>query len=989
MCSDARQRNDDSDPRFRIFYELMQRKVRDILLVSTLYDACIMEEDGRLVERIINEYRGLNLSQPPRINWASTAEEALELLDKKKIDLVITMLRLADMDAYALAERIREKVPDLPILLLSHTVPDPHCVPETVPRVIDRTFVWTGNADLLLALIKSTEDRWNVVPDTQSAGVRVILFVEDSPLYRSTLLPVLYKEVVSQIQAVMEEGLNEEHKLLTMRARPKILVAETFEEAVELFKRFEPFVLGVISDVRFPLECRMDDSAGVRFLKEIKRERFDIPLLLTSSDPVNALRASEIPAVFLNKNSATLHDEIRAFLKLHLGFGSFIFRMPDGREITRVSNIRSLERVLPSIPIESFHHHWTHNDFSRWLFARTEIILASKLRPVTDADFKGDEEAMRQFLVTMLRKRRRWQQLAVVATLEAEDFDAEMEFFRVGKGSLGGKGRGLVFLFNLLRMKRSLHENFPQLNIVLPQTLIVTTEGFESFMQANSLKEQVKGDLSDEEIGKIFLRADFPEWLEKRLATYLSKVDYPLAVRSSSILEDSHSRPYAGLYKTYMLPNNHPRFERRLEQMVTAIKLVYASTFYGGPRSYASRTPYGVEEDKMAVVIQRLVGRSYEGHFYPAVSGVAQSYNYYPFPPMKPEDGIAHIALGLGRTVVEGGRTVRFSPRYPKVLPGFSTVEEILAGSQGEFYSLDLQQPEVVLEVREEATLERRHIMDAAGEEPVLLLSDTYVPEEHRIREGTGVPGTRVLTFSNILKYGAVPLADVLSELLPMGRTGMGCPVEIEFSVNLHKPDEKERHELALLQIRPMAHQEHYGEVEIRDDEIDQAFCYSVHALGNGVKEHVEDILFVIPERFDVAQTREMAREIGSLNAKLQEEKRRYLLIGPGRWGSADRWLGIPVDWRDISGVEAIVEVSAQQLKVEPSQGSHFFHNITSLGIDYVMVTENGEDFLDWDWLKAQPRIGGTPHVAHVRLQRPFVVKVEGKQSRCVMLKRV
>ncbi|NTV43588.1 MAG: hypothetical protein HGA63_09850, partial [Syntrophobacteraceae bacterium] len=606
--------------------------------------------------------------------------------------------------------------------------------------------------------------------------------------------------------------------------------------------------------------------------------------------------------------------------------------------------------------------------------------------PVTDADFKGDEEEMKRFLVTVLRKRRRWQQLAVVATLEAEDFDPEMEFFRVGKGSLGGKGRGLVFLFNLLRLKRSLHENFPQLDIVLPQTLIVTTEGFESFVQLNNLKDRVKGNLSDEEIGGVFLGADFPGWLEKRLAAYLTKVEYPLAIRSSSILEDSHSRPYAGLYKTYMLPNNHPRFDKRLEQLVTAIKLVYASTYYRGPRSFAGRTPYGVEEDKMAVVVQRLVGRPYGGHFYPAVSGVAQSYNYYPFPPMKPEDGIAHMALGLGRTVVEGGRTVRFSPRYPQVLPAFSTVEGILDSAQGEFYSLDLQQPEVVLEVREESNLEKRHIMDAANEEPVILLSDTYVPEEHRIREGSGSPGTRVLTFSHILKYNALPLAGVLSELLPMGKTGMGCPVEIEFSMNLFNPDENRRSEFALLQIRPMAGQERFGEVQISDDEIAAAFCYSSHALGNGVKEHLEDILFVMPDLFDVARTREIAREIGSLNARLLEAKRKYLLIGPGRWGSADRWLGIPVDWHDISGVEAIVETATRELKAEPSQGSHFFHNITSLGIDYVMVTQDGSDFLDWDWLQSQHRVGGTRHVAHVRLERPFVIKVQGRQSRCVML---
>lgn len=979
--------NDDAVDRFRIFFELMQKKVREILLVSTLYDACIMEEDGRIVERIIHEYKGLNLSQPPRINWASSAEEAFEVLKTKRIDLVITMPRLPDMHAYDLAKQIKAKKPDLPVLLLSHMISLPPSITETAQHAIDRTFLWTGDADLLVALIKSTEDRFNVIPDTEAADVRVILFVEDSPLCRSSLLPVLYREVVQQTQAVMEEGLSEEHKLLTMRARPKILIAETFEEAAELFMRFERFVLGVISDVRFPCGGRMDENAGVRFLKKIQEGRVDIPLLLTSSDPSNEERASEIPAVFLNKNSPTLHADIRGFLKKHLGFGNFVFRMPDGREIARASTMRSLERLLPSIPAESLVHHSSRNDFSRWLFAHTEIILASRLRPLTTADFKEDVEEVRRFLIDSIHKRRRWEQLTVVADFDPDDFDLEMEFFRIGKGSLGGKGRGLVFLFRLLQKEKSLRDEFPQLNIILPQTLIITTDAFESFLDRNRLNDLATREQSDEELGRLFLLGKLPASLKEKLSVFLSRVDYPLAVRSSSILEDSHSRPFAGLYRTVMLPNNHPNVEKRMDQLITAIKLIYASTYFKGAKSFARRTPYRLEEDKMAVIIQRLVGRPHGAFFYPALSGVAQSYNYYPFPPMKPEDGIAHIALGLGKTVVEGGRTVRFCPRYPQVLPPFSSVEGTLANSQKEFYALHLKDQDARLGVHEESPLTLRRISDASDEEPVVLLSDVYVPEEHRIREGCGHAGPRLLTFSHILKYNALRLPEFLAEFMKLGRKGMGCPVEIEFSVNIFSAPENRKPEVALLQIRPMIGLEPISEIQVTDDEIPRAFCHSTHALGNGIKEHIRDIVFVKPDAFRVSHTIDIAREISSMNAQLVREDRKYLLIGPGRWGSVDRSLGIPVDWFDISGVESIIEAISEELKAEPSQGSHFFYNITRLGIDYVMITRSGGDFLDWEWIQSRPRVAETAHVARVRSEQPFVIKVEGKRSRCVMLK--
>ncbi len=976
---------DEFDPRFTIFHELMQKKVQEILLVSTLYDACIMEEDGRLAERIIHEYRGLGLSNPPRLKWASSAEEALRCLHHKQFDMVITMRRLADMDVYTFGEEVKKRNPHLPVILFSHSAPDPRCILMRMRRPgIDRTFVWTGNADLIIAVVKSLEDQMNVAHDIEAAGVRVILFVEDSPIYLSTLLPVLYREVMLQTQAVMEEGLNEEHKLLTMRARPKILVAEDFEQATQLYESYLPNLLGVISDVRFPRNGELDEEAGITFLSRVKREQPDVPLLLTSSESSNAERALRIPAIFINKNSPSLQAEVRSFLRRYLGFGDFIFRLPDGREIARVSNIHSFEKILPTIPKESFYYHWSHNDFSRWLFARSEIILASKLRPATDKDFSGDVESMRRFIISNIHERRIRRQEGLVASFDSSDFDMETDFLKIGRGSLGGKARGLVFVSNLLRRYPALREKHPEVRLTFPRTLIITTQGFDAFIEENNLEElweKSLTDLTDQEIAQVFMEARFPAWIRDKLAVYLEHVNHPLAVRSSSLLEDNQNQPYAGLYRTIMLPNNHPDPGVRLEQLITAVKLVYASTFYRAPRAFAARTCQGAEKEKMAIIIQKLVGKRYGDFFYPAISGVAQSRNYYPIAPMKSEDGVAHIAVGLGKTVMAGERALRFCPRYPHILPQFSSVDDILQNAQRTFYALKMAHVELTPDTSDECTLEKREIDDAAAEEPVRLLSSIYRLAEHCIVDGSIGEGHRIVTFAQVLKYKLLPLPEILSEILEAAREGMGCPVEIEFSVNLG-PSKDGGSELNLLQVRPMASEDTLDGNEISSGEIASAFCYSAHSLGNGRKRGMTDILFVKPDSFDPVHMPEIAREIGDMNSVIfQKEGRSYLLIGPGRWGSGDRWLGIPVGWADISGVGAMVETMDPQLKAEPSQGSHFFHNITTLGISYITVNDKEGDFLDWNWLKSLPLAGETAHVAHVHLNKPFVVKVDGKKS--------
>ena len=976
---------DDFDSSFKIFHELMAKKVRKILLVSSLYDACIMEEDGRLSERIIHEYRGLNLSQPPRISWVSSAEEALSALDTNLFDMVIIMPRLADMDAFSLGQKIKNRIPDLPVILLTHSALTSDFVPEQLhSKSIDHVFVWSGNADILLALIKSVEDRFNVMHDTKVAGVRVILFVEDSPIYASTLLPILYKEVVGQIQNVMQEGLNEEHRLLTMRARPKILHAKSFEEATNLYEQFEPYVLGVISDVRFPRNYEIDDNAGVTFLSRIKEERFDIPLLLTSSEPANSEKAAGIPASFIDKNSPSLLDEIRSFFLDQLGFGDFVFRMPDGQEIARASNFRALEKILPTIPHESYYYHASRNDFSRWLFARLEILLASKRRPLTEADFSGQVEEMRQHLISHLKARRKLRQKGIVVNLDAEYFDPDTDFLKIGKGSLGGKGRGLAFVSTLLHRNSEIHQKFDQLDIFVPKTLVLTTEFFDAFIEANDLKAIFKSDIPDQEIADLFQRAHFPEDISEDLRAYLSQVHYPLAIRSSGLLEDAQFKAYAGLYRTYMVSNDHPELEARLEHLIAAIKGVYASTFFQGPRAFARRVGHRTEDEKMAVIIQQLVGKAYGDYFYPAISGVAQSYNYYPFSHMKPEEGIATIALGLGKMVMEGEQTLRFCPKYPQLLPQRSTVDDILKNAQRFFYTIKMGGSSTQLEFNEETALKKREVTDAVEETPVKLLASTYVPEEHRIRDTTQIPGHRILTFAQVLKYKLFPLAKILADTLKTVHEGMGCPLELEFSVNLCQ-EKGCKSEFAFLQARPMTAKTELMEVNISREEIARAFCFSNHALGNAQKDDIADICYVKPDVFDPGRTPQIAREIGKINSQLVAKGRKYLLIGPGRWGSADRWLGIPVSWAEISGVDAMVETASTKLKAEPSQGSHFFHNITTLGINYITVSEDGEDFLDWDWLTSLPAATETFYVAHLKLDKPFTLKVDGRKSRCVM----
>ncbi|UCH19904.1 MAG: phosphoenolpyruvate synthase PpsA [Deltaproteobacteria bacterium] len=983
-------RLDEFDLSFKVFHELMAKKVTDILLVSTPYDAFIMEEEGRLAERIIHEYRGLNLSRPPCLTWVSTAQQAINALSTKKFDLVLTMPRLDDMDAFDLGSRIKEKFSDLPVFLLTHRTNKLLLEMDySNRRSIDKLFVWHGNTDLLLALIKNLEDRMNIEFDTQRAKVRVIILVEDSPIYYSSILPLLYKEIVSQTQAVMEDSINDEHRILRMRARPKILLAESYEDAENLYRRFKPYLLSILSDVRIPRNRKIDQEAGFSLLSMIREETSDIPLLMISSEERNRDRAEVIPAVFLNKNSPTLHEEIRDFFKDNLGFGDFIFRLPDGNEVARASNLREMEEILPSVPEESILYHGARNDFSSWLMARSEILLASKLKPSKASEFNSVTE-IKQYLVESIHSRRVGRQKGIITQFVSERFDPEADFVKIGKGSLGGKARGLAFISTQLKENRLFREKFEAVDIGVPRTLVISTEGFDDFISQNDLKDIPNRDLNDAQICEMFLKARLPKWLRDDLKVYLTHADYPLAVRSSSLLEDAQFQPFAGIYSTYMLPNRHHKFRLRLERLFQAIILVYASTYMETPRSYAKSTQHRLEDEKMAVVIQQLKGKEYGEYFYPAISGVAQSYNFYPISHMKPEEGIAHIALGLGKTVVEGGTSLRFSPKYPQLLPQLSTVEDILKNTQRFFYALKMTDfpdnfgfPD---NLRDDITLARLEIDDVQTHPPVINACSSYSPEENRIRDTLTTSGYPVCTFARILKYKSFPLPEILSELLDMGRKGLGTPVEIEFSADF--PFEAgQKPEFGLLQIRPMAISQHIRDVKITQKDISRALCYSTMALGNSQFKDISDIIYIRPETFDPAKTMDIATDIGKVNRQLVTQHRKYLLIGPGRWGSADRWLGIPVTWNEISGVGAIIETTAENLRADPSQGSHFFHNITSLGISYLNTRENGEDFIDWDWLQSLPAESETPYLRHVRLKKPLTLKIDGKSSCAVLLK--
>ena len=971
---------------FSGFGHLMPNKVQEILLVASMYDAFTLEEGGRLTELLLNEYRDLNLSFAPRVTRASTGEEALNLLEVSRFDLVITMSRLGDMEATRLAGAVKEQSPDLTVYNLAFNPRElAHLQAADSNSSIDRFFLWSGDSRLLLAMIKFCEDGMNIAHDTRYGDVRCILLIEDSVRFYSRYLPMLYTEVLEQTQSLLEDGINLSHRLLRLRARPKILLASTFEEAWELYGKYKDSLLGVISDGRFPWKGVEREDAGVEFIRRVKYVDPHTPTVLQSTNADLADTADKIGAGFINKRSRHLLKKLRNFMLANFGFGSFVFRLADGTEIGRATNLKAMLQMLRTVPVESVRHHASHDHFSNWLRARTEFGLASLLRPRKVTEFGGDEE-LREYLIQAISQFRRESQRGVVADFSRRNFDSTSAFVRIGGGSLGGKGRGLAFMSSILHRYR-VTNRFPGVEISVPPSAVVGTDVFDRFMNNGGLWDCALGDSDEEEISSSFLEAKIPPEIYGDLETLLELVKYPLAVRSSSLLEDSQFQPFAGVHATYMLPNSHPDLKVRLDQLCDAIKLVYASAYSKAAKSYVEATSNRIEEEKMAVILQQMVGRRYEDFDYPHFSGVAHSSNFYPAGKMKPEDGVAAVALGLGRMVVEGGKVLRFSPQHPGVLPQFGTTEHWLKVSQKKFFAVDISDPDAYPGTRDDFNLALLDLADAERHGTLEPIGSVYSAENHAIYDGIHRPGTRLVSFAHVLKSDIFPLAEILKLLLELGRRTMSAEVEIEFAVVL-QDGKLASHQFGFLQIRPLA--AGYEAPDIPDEalHLDEALVATNLALGNGRMSCIKDILYVPAAKFDRSRTLEIAEEIGRFNRGFVKDAASYLLIGPGRWGSSDRWLGIPVRWDQISGARVIVETDLDEFKITPSQGSHFFQNLTSFQVGYLTVNSGeGVSRLDWDWLDAQPAVAEGEFVRQLKLEEDLTVLIDGRSRKGVVLK--
>jgi CheY-like chemotaxis protein len=973
--------------RFQGFQNLMRHRIRDVLLVSSLYDLYLFEEDGRFDELISNEYQSLNLSHSPELTRVSSGKEAIVLAkEERRFDLILTTLHVEDMTAVELAQKAREAGVEIPIVLLaydSRELKDLRTRNDTA--AFDRVFVWQGNFRLIVCIIKHLEDRMNVDHDTRLVGVQSIIFIEDNIHFYSTLLPLLYTELLNQSQRLISEGINLSHKFLKTVARPKILLCQTYEEAWHYFETYKEHILGIISDIDFPREGKPDHGAGIRFAKAVRNESPELPVLLQSLTSDYETEAKALSLSFMPKDSPNLALQLRHFMTEYFSFGDFIFRTPDGHEVGRASDLKSLREQLHYVPDDSIRFHAERNHFSNWCKARTEFWLAHKLRPRKVSDFPT-VGGLRQDLISSLGAYTRLQQRGLITEFKKETFDPDTSFARIGGGSLGGKARGLGFL-NTLINNYDVRRQFEGVQIAVPPAVVLGTELFDRFLDENNLRKFALESTDDIEITRRFLEGVFPEDLLGDLAAFLHLIREPLAVRSSSMLEDSQYYPFAGVYQTFMIPNDHGDPFVRLGQLVTTIKRVYASTFYQCAKDYFNATDYQLEEEKMAVILQKMVGTQHGSRFYPDFAGVAKSYNFYPMPPQKALDGIVSVALGLGKTIVDGGVTVRFCPKYPNHLLQFFSTAEALHNAQTRFFALDLNDsPSQAAETRD--MLVKDFGLEEAEEDGTLHhIASTYSPENDAMYDGTSRAGLRIVSFAPILRNKTFPLPRIIELLMDMGSWGMGTPVEMEFAVRMSVLTGQPK-EFALLQLRPLGLSKDASPLEIEDVSKNRLICRSNQVLGNGITGDIYDIVYVDVERFKRAKSRDAAFEVMHFNEKLTAQHKPYLLIGVGRWGSLDPWLGIPVKWDQISGARVIVEAGFKDMEVDPSQGSHFFHNITSFRISYFTINSMTQDgFVDWEWLRANPVVEEKEFVRHLCLTKPIVAKVNGHQNKGIILK--
>ena len=959
----------------------MRFRIMDILLVASPYDSFLLEEAGELSERVLGEFRNLDLHYGPGLTAVSTGEEALALARAgQRFELIITALQLGDMNGAELAQRVRAAGLAVPVVLLAF---DNRELSDFAARHdlagVERVFLWQGDARILVGIVKSIEDTRNAAHDTQALGVQVILLIEDNVRYYSSFLPAIYAELLHHSQGLISEGANLSEKILRMRARPKILLCQSYEQAWDAFVAHRDDLLGVVSDVEFPRAGERSQDAGIAFAQSVRALCPDVPILLQSSRPENASRARVEGFDFLLKGSPLLLQELRRFMTENFGFGDFVFRLPDGSEVARASDLRTLEERLRSVPAESIAYHAARNHFSNWLKARTEFALAELLRPRKISDFPT-LEGLRQSLIGSIADYRRERSGVVVADFERGASEWSAEFSRIGGGSLGGKARGLAFVRRLLA-ERGVERGLGDVRVSVPATVVIGTDVFDRFLDENQLRDFAIDCPEDAELEERFLAARFPEDVLADLRAFVERTSYPLAVRSSSLLEDSQHQPFTGVYETFMLANNEASLELRLERLLRAVKRVYLSTFSSHAKDYIRPTPFRLEEEKMAVALQRIVGAEHGGRFYPGFAGVARSYNYYPTPPLAAADGIAAVALGLGRTVVEGGNCLRFCPRHPLAPIAFSGAADALETSQRRFWALDLSGAGASMRETE------FELATAEADGTLAPLASTYSPQDDALHDGIGRAGVRVVSFAPILKHGSFPLAEILARLLEAGAWGMGAPVEIEFAVNLSAPAGQPA-EFGVLQLRPLGLARESEELCIAQLDRRELLCSSSQVLGHGRIEDIRDVVVVDRLRFDRAASRETALELARFNAALNAEGRPYLLIGVGRWGSRDPWLGIPVSWDQISGARVIVEAGFKDFKVAPSQGTHFFQNLTTFNVGYFTVNpDTGEGLLDWEWLAAQPALSETGCVRQLRLLAPVAVIMNGRRTEGVILK--
>ena len=969
------------------FANLMNKRIYNVLLIATKYDAFMLEDDGRVDEQIFNEYTALSLRYPPRFTQVTTEEEALNELKNRNFELIICMPNMDNRDIFAAATEIKTHYPHIPIVVLT---PFSKEVSKRVANedlsAIDYVFSWLGNSELLLAIIKLIEDKMNAPDDVASVGVQIIMLVEDSIRFYSSALPHLYKFVLEQSQEFAKEALNPHQQTLRMRGRPKIKLARTYEEAVRIFEQYQNNILGIISDMSFMHTGVKDPYAGYKFGQYVRKTGKIIPFILESSESANEVYAHELGASFIDKNSKSYPQDLRKKIMQRFGFGDFVILNPKTKEeIMRIKDLKDLQKKVFQIPDDSLVYHLSRNHFSRFFYSRAMFPPAEVLKNVDVSDYKDMDEA-RKLIFDLIVQYRRMKNSGVVAIYKKERFDEYSNFARIGDGSLGGKGRGLAFIGAMIKRYPKLEqENFA---VNIPKTVVICTDIFDEFMETNELYPIALSDTDNDTILKYFLRASLPPRLIEDLMAFSEVVKGPIAIRSSSLLEDSHYQPFAGIYSTYMIPKQEDKYEM-LRSLSDAIKAVYASVFYQDSKAYMTATSNLIDQEKMAIVLQEVVGTQYGDHYYPTISGVARSLNFYPIGNEKAEDGIANIALGLGKYIVDGGLTLRFSPRHPHNILQMSSTDFALRETQTRFYALDLNPENIVdkFSVDDAFNLKKLTLKEADADGSLKFITSTYDPYDMIIRDGYYPGGRKILSFVNVLQHDVFPLASTLDQLLQIGQKEMGRPVEIEFAINMNKQDPRIA-TFYLLQIRPIVDNKEVMNEDLSVIQQEDTILSSTSVLGHGIINDVQDVIYVKTGAFNAANNQLIAYDIEKMNRKFTGTETNYVLVGPGRWGSSDPWLGIPVKWPHISNAKVIVECGLENYRVDPSQGTHFFQNLTSFGVGYFTINPfKGEGWFDEDYLNQLPAVEETEYLRHVRLHAPIVIKMDGKRSLGVVMK--